>query len=747
MPDYRALAQALGTSQPTPQEIERMAALQSPAFGVFPQMKPYRSEQDITASANVPVDLLRGRVAGTRGLFGDVVNQPIPMVRPLQLLSQAFTGQQKYPDTEHYLDTMPLKSNTPIGDVAGRIGSFAPINPMPAVRAGQKGLNMLGMEVADRLATGRSVLPSLLKEPQTAMFAVNPADQMAQAVTKAEVSPLGFYSAVEQQALKIPRKQGTGDSFLNDLMKGQDVKKYEIEAMGLENYLRGKPNVTRQEVQDFIANNRLNVQQTQLGGKIEEDPLGIAKREEIFNKYEPEIQDLYRRLDKPEYVMYDKATNEVLRNYDTYEDALVDNLKPNTPSGTYIRPKENSRELQQQLESLQNKRDVEANAAYLVPQTKPTKYQRYQLPGGENYREILLTLPDKKNQFPDFEQWITNRYGGEQVPENVRQAARKEYERQSAGLGISSGYQSSHFNEPNILAHMRVNDRVDAEGKKMLLIEEVQSDWHQAGREKGYQSKSGQYGEKVSPEEYKRGVALQNQQRNQPGPLTPSEQAELNDIMARHEASIVGGRVPDAPFKDTWHQLALKRAIKEAVDKGYDRIGLTTGAQQADRYNLSNHVQDLTLHGTGDNLRLSATSADGTHKVIDMQDVTPKTLPNYIGKEAAQKLLAQPEPNPENPYAARNLFGVDLKVGGEGMKKYYDEVYPNYLNKLGKKYGAQVGETKVNTGIDNLPAGSSVPTMKQEPVRYLDITPEMRKAIKEGQPLASIEEELAKALA
>ena len=168
------------------------------------------------------------------------------MVRPLQLLSQAFTGQQKYPDTEHYLETMPLKSNTPIGDVAGRMGSFAPINPMPAVRAGQKGLNLLGMEVADRLATGRSVLPSLLKEPKTAMFAVNPADQMAQAATKAEVSPLGFYSAVEQQALKIPRKQGTGDSFLNDLMKGQDVKKYEIEAMGLENYLRGKPNVTRQ---------------------------------------------------------------------------------------------------------------------------------------------------------------------------------------------------------------------------------------------------------------------------------------------------------------------------------------------------------------------------------------------------------------------------------------------------------------------------------------------------------------------
>ena len=770
MPDYRALAQALGTSQPTPQEIERMAALQGPAFGVFPQMKPYRSEQDITASANVPVDLLRGRVAGTRGLFGDVVNQPIPMVRPLQLLSQAFTGQQKYPDTEHYLDTMPLKSDTPIGDVAGRIGSFAPINPMPAVRAGQKGLNMLGMEVADRLATGRSVLPSLLKEPQTAMFAVNPADQMAQAVTKAEVSPLGFYSAVEQQALKIPRKQGTGDSFLNDLMKGQDVKKYEIEAMGLENYLRGKPNVTRQEVQDFIANNRLNVQQTQLGGKIEEDPLGIAKREEIFNKYEPEIQDLYRRLDKPEYVMYDKATNEVLRNYDTYEDALVDNLKPNTPSGTYIRPKENSRELQQQLESLQNKRDVEANAAYLVPQTKPTKYQRYQLPGGENYRELLLTLPNKPM---DASRAAENYYtqfvkrGGEpdwsQLTPDKQQDVINSMPTQARNASASPEYRSSHFNEPNILAHMRVNDRVDAEGKKMLLIEEVQSDWHQAGREKGYQSvDSGkamqafnQYSNELAAK-YDLNPAQNLSMYATIKNIKPEEIAKYDALQSEYVKATSG--VPDAPFKDTWHQLALKRAIKEAVDKGYDRIGLTTGAQQAERYDLAKQINELSYKKMEDDLTLSlgdgpyyeVSAIDKNNSPVLKKQVTEKELPNLVGKEMAKKIIngeGSGYPDGSISSGSKVFTGIDLQVGGEGMRKYYDEVYPNYLNKLGKKYGAQVGETKVNTGIDNLPAGSSVPTMKQEPVRYLDITPEMRKAIKEGQPLASIEEELAKALA
>jgi hypothetical protein len=624
------------------------------------------------------------------------------------------------------------------------------------------------MEVADRVATGQSVLPSLLKEPQSAMFAVNPADQMAQAITKAEVSPLGFYSAVEQQALKIPRKQGTGDSFLNDLMKGQDVKKYEIEAMGLEDYLRGKPNVTRQEVQDFIANNRLNVQQTQLGGKIEEDPLGIAKREEVFNKYEPEIQDLYRRLDKPEYVMYDKATNEVLRNYDTYEDALVDNLKPDTPSGTYIRPKENSRELQQQLESLQNKRDVEANAAYTVPQTKPTKYDKYQLPGGENYRELLLTLPNKpmdagmaaENYYTQFV-----KRGGEPEWAQLNPAKQQEITNamptQARNASVAPEYRSSHFNEPNILAHMRVNDRVDAEGKKMLLIEEVQSDWHQAGREQGYTDA------KAQAQAQEKITALKEEHRvlGQLKELTTNE-TERNAIAQKRfdlmnqaqELSKVGtSGVPDAPFKDTWHQLALKRAIKEAVDKGYDRIGLTTGAQQAERYKLTNEVDEINVIGridarTGEKSRQVALDlkSGGSYKLgvnnegiidnvnmLEINNLQGKKLADVVGKEVAKKIM---ESN------SQTIKGEGLNIGGEGMKKYYDEVYPNYLDKLGKKYGAKVGETKINT-VKERAENSMIPTTKQEPVRYLDITPEMRKAIKEGQPLASIEEELAKALA
>jgi len=717
-----------GLLQLTPQEIERMAAAQSPAFGVFPQMQPYRSQQDITASANVPVDVLRGRIAGTRGLFGDVVNQPIPMIRPLQLLSQALTGQQKYPDTEYYLDTMPLKSDTPIGNVAGRVASFAPINPMPAVRGAQKLGGLLGEEMATRLSTGRPILPSLLAEPQTAMFAVNPAEQAATSgLLQAEVSPLGFYSAVEQQALKIPRKQGTGESFLNDLLKGQDVKKYEIEAMGLDTYLKGKPNVTRQEVQDFIANNRVDVQEVQLSDT------GLKKK---FSVDSPENQDFYDVVDKNNNVVFTGK---------------------------------------------------EDDADYFIDKSL-TKYSNYQLAGGENYRELLLKMPNqwdkpKATQIANEEKIKALRqemYGTSGTNEIRSEISRLRNENTDLQKQISEApiYKSSHFDQPNILAHMRVNDRVDAEGKKMLLIEEVQSDWHQAGRERGYGPKI----ERIVEAYYE----TKDGQRVPIGYGRTKEEAEANidvgwkntvDIKYETSDRKVGEGVPDAPFKDTWYQLALKRAIKEAVDKGYDRIGLTTGAQQASRYDLSKQISKIKWDKeTG---RLVAYDKNTTERrqdgraIIDRMNTSEDKLADFIGKEAAQKLIKE---TPDEQ-GMRELSGLDLSVGGEGMKKYYDEIYPNFLNKYGKKYGAQVGEVGIGlppktssswayfrdwfaenhsdvgssaTALSNWEKGSNnkyvkefekfrkTPTQK-ETVRYLDITPEMKKAVQKGQPLAAVE--------
>jgi hypothetical protein len=653
--------------------------------------------------------------------------------------------KQVYGGTKDILGMMPKRVTQARPETAGMEELGTVMGPglakaaMPAVRVGQKGLNLLGMEVADRVATGQSVLPSLLKEPQSAMFAVNPADQMAQAVTKAEVSPLGFYSAVEQQALKIPRKQGTGDSFLNDLMKGQDVKKYEIEAMGLENYLRGKPNVTRQEVQDFIANNRIDVQEKILGGNEapSQDLLSWMSSRNIMQPRNPEgWQELSQKLER--YAQqHQKAQGapEASQRYFTL-----------------------SEEAGRIAEGL----DAGGSTA------GATKYQKYQLPGGDNYRELLLTMPNQwekpraaqianEAKIKALRQEMHGTSGTDQIRSEISRLHNENTNLQKQ-ISETPIYKSSHFDEPNILAHMRVNDRVDAEGKKMLLIEEVQSDWHQAGREKGYASPV----DKKALENELNNVAKErndlvaelSKYEQQNGFLSLEMQQrwdkfkEKEDLLKQRNKDF-SSQPPDAPFKDTWHQLALKRAIKEAVDKGYDRIGLTTGAQQAERYKLTNEVDEINVIGrtdarTGEKSRQVALDlkSGGSYKLgvnnegiidnvnmLEINNLQGKKLADVVGKEVAKKIM---ESN------SQTIKGEGLNIGGEGMKKYYDEIYPNYLNKLGKKYGAQVGETRIKTGR-GVPGG--------EPVRYLDITPEMRKAIKEGQPLASIEEELAKALA
>ena len=43
----------------------------------------------------------------------------------------------------------------------------------------------------------------------------------------------------------------------------------------------------------------------------------------------------------------------------------------------------------------------------------------------------------------------------------------------------------------------------------------------------------------------------------------------------------------------------------------------------------------------------------------------------------------------------------DLKVGGEGMKGFYDKIVPEVANKLGKQFGAKVQSTKIETASDN----------------------------------------------
>jgi hypothetical protein len=96
---------------------------------------------------------------------------------------------------------------------------------------------------------------------------------------------------------------------------------------------------------------------------------------------------------------------------------------------------------------------------------------------------------------------------------------------------------------------------------------------------------------------------------------------------------------------------------------------------------------------------LIATDHNG-RKVIE-RSVHQDELPDYIGKDVAAKLL---EADPRYSTAGgtahniRELSGLDLRIGGEGMNKFYDEILPATANKLGKKFGARVQRNSMPTG-------------------------------------------------
>jgi hypothetical protein len=127
--------------------------------------------------------------------------------------------------------------------------------------------------------------------------------------------------------------------------------------------------------------------------------------------------------------------------------------------------------------------------------------------------------------------------------------------------------------------------------------------------------------------------------------------------------------------------------------------------------------------------------------VIKRTGVRPQDLPELVGKELADKLMAQ-----EPQGTLRSLRGVDLEVGGEGMKGFYDKKVPNILNTIGKKYGVktELNGHKLKVGDDlNFPEETSrrnnLPSFvagETKDVHHFPITEDMRKDIlTNGLPL------------
>jgi hypothetical protein len=501
-----------------------------------------------------------------------------------------------------------------------------------------------------------------------------------------------LYSPTMRAVEGLKQQRGTGEQMLAQITKTPGVKPEELKWMGLDDWLRGQKSVTREQIADYVRANQLDVREVTKGG-------------------EPE--------------------------------SVVDTGAP--VGWTHVGGGDR------------------------------TKYGSYTLPGGANYRELLITLPPKATS----EQSALMRAAG------ARLQAAEQAERDATARGLDvtrmgnltdatdraraafdqardavkqargDVYKSPHWDEPNVLAHVRFDERTAPDGKRVLLVHEVQSDWHQTGRKHGYQNEAPTPRFTVIDNNgHQRGDFATEQEamdyRRNPPPGMENLIGRTNPIRAM--GGIPTG-VPDAPFKTTWPALVMKRMLKYAVDNGFDRVAWAPGEVQNELYDLSKHIRSVTLHdnssggigrpvmeGPFERGTLTAHDRHG-QRVIERTITDPSQLADIIGKETADKLLAA---EPKETRSAglgireRRLSGLELKIGGEGMKVFYDKMLPAETNKIVGRFGGKVGTSQID--YDNPHYDTDHPT-GGEPgallnVHTVDITPPMREAIQEqGLPL------------
>ncbi|MEI2453866.1 PLxRFG domain-containing protein [Lysobacter firmicutimachus] len=214
-------------------------------------------------------------------------------------------------------------------------------------------------------------------------------------------------------------------------------------------------------------------------------------------------------------------------------------------------------------------------------------FKEYSSKEGERYRELLLRLPVTQRRLTSGQQQRIRAL--QQRPYNTL----SNVERIELDDAAEHEYFSGHFpQDTNILAHVRFNERVDSEGRSVLFIEEIQSDWHQQGRREGYRPRGPDTAEEA---EYRSLV----QRLRASEVLTPDEQRRRKELHKRVQPGWDG--VPDAPMKNAadWSLLVFKRMVRWAVDHGMDRIAWTSGAQQAARYAGTDANQARREQGLG----------------------------------------------------------------------------------------------------------------------------------------------------
>jgi hypothetical protein len=143
------------------------------------------------------------------------------------------------------------------------------------------------------------------------------------------------------------------------------------------------------------------------------------------------------------------------------------------------------------------------------------RWTRFALPGGEHYTEWLITAPN-----------------------------------------LSVQYWGEHFELANIVAHVRTTERMTPQGARLLVLEEIQSDWNQALRK-----------------------AIQEAKERHPADAEERDLIEWDDDM---------DPPPDSPYLNHWLEAALRMMFLLAANQDFSGVAWLPGKLHMERFPSAN---------------------------------------------------------------------------------------------------------------------------------------------------------------
>ena len=675
-------------------------------------------------------------------------------------------------------------------------------------------------DITPKIGAFSTILEQSAKQPKVIANTKLQAPSMVMTDPKV-VDEFGFYSEAERQAKMMQQNKGSGAQFQGMLIN-KGVKLDEIKALGLDDLFKNEK-VTKKEIVDTIDLNKFQL--------IEKKRIGT----DSTVGYEMESFTDIRRTDGSSFANIDEIKNahdtgKYERPVIRYEDGMFDGFETayegeqltHVPTQHKIvwvestdsnrrdeafftfKPEANTNDWRNSNEAKQYVDEVNETGGDFGTQTNKAetgnlttndfdtiireyapytfdeatvrlqsaaedggnvpfaKFESNTQKGGENYKEFVLSLPpfDKTKGYQD------------KVDINFPR----------------------HFPEYNPVFHIRTKDRVTTDGKKVLYVEELQSDFGQQGRDRGFRLKGDDLKKaeakltvaeddlmklkdievKLTPTEVENLFKLKNPKKIMLDPMDEDILNTVKSFTAESDVQLINPYKPPPEYTyATIEEVAKLRQYEnykalhklgELTDEFFDQLDLNQMVRTQDEVKseiikmFNSERLDMMSPLNRRNAPNEVASIVDNEKVNKAQEIIKKyykATTQAKGEDApipdapfvkdtekwtglAIKRLLQMAEKGEYDHIAFSPGSVQFdRWGDEGLIKYYDEIIPSVARDTTKKMKDKSANMNTTGFVDiEIPNDVENFPMPQETFA-INVTPKMRETVRGGMPLFS----------